>query len=89
MTAIDWLEMQYHKKGYALSSNDFQEAKQMEKEQIEYPELEGTMNLCNDIISDREIEIAAAKMLSRIESSHRLDAFKLGAKWMRDQLKNK
>ena len=33
-TAVEWLEMQYHRKDYTLSSNDFQQAKQMENERL-------------------------------------------------------
>lgn len=50
----------------------------------DYPELEGTVNLCNDVISDREIEKEAVKI-----HGPGYYAFVDGAKWMRDRLKNK
>jgi hypothetical protein len=50
----------------------------------DYPELEGTMTLCEEI-SDRKIETAMVELSTKIESSSKMNAFKLGAKWMRDQ----
>ena len=50
----------------------------------DYPELEGTMTLCEEI-SDRKIETAMVELSTKIESSSKINAFKLGAKWMRDQ----
>lgn len=50
----------------------------------DYPELEGTMTLCEEI-SDRKIETAMVELSTKIESSSKMNAFKLGAKWMREQ----
>ena len=58
----------------------------------EYPLLEGTMNLCNDIISsqteisDEEIENEAEKITN---IGNRREYWKQGIKWYREQLKSR
>lgn len=56
---------------------------------VQYPELEGTMNLCNDMIakavSDQAIDAEADKHYDNNGSDV---LFSMGARWCRDQLTN-
>ena len=60
---------------------------------VEYPELEGTVNLCNDVISSREIsdeEILQAGIDYHEPSLKSvIQGFTEGAKWYREQLKQR
>ena len=47
MTAVEWLQEQYHLRGEALPSGVFQEAKRMEKQQIHNAFNDGEMNIHN------------------------------------------
>lgn len=47
MTAVEWLQEQYHLRGEALPSGVFQEAKQMEKRQIQNAFDDGEFNVHN------------------------------------------
>jgi hypothetical protein len=59
-----------------------------------YPETEGTMAICNDIIakreiSDEEIDEGASDKWDGYKESNYFEAFKEGAKWYREQLKQR
>ena len=51
-----------------------------------YPELEGTMNLCNDIINSREISDEEIEQGAEKETCYMNDFIK-GAKWYREQIR--
>jgi len=53
-----------------------------------YPELEGTMNLCNDIISNKEISDEEINKYAKQNASNYYE-FMAGAKWYREQLRIK
>ena len=74
-TAVEWLALRYHHRHGYLSQEDIEQAKQMEKEQLE-----------KTFPSDEEIYL-----MSEAQSEHSLYnmGFKYGAKWMRDKILNK
>ena len=96
-TAIEWLEMQYHRKDYTLSSNDFQQAKQIEKEQsiAELRHKDGTpMRKYNspklqEIEMGNELEEAAERLYPEEWDWKEREIFIEGAKWYREQLKKR
>jgi hypothetical protein len=76
-------------------SKEFDDFMESVKAIPDYPELEGTINLCNDIISNREIsdeEIMKAAIDHSNLYSNKFtprNAFIEGVKWYREQLKKK
>ena len=85
-TAVEWLEMQYHLKGYTLSSNDFQQAKQMEKEQLENARPQITPNCVIKEIADEDIKRKIKKEYNYTYYEDRLWMVQ-GAVWYKEQLK--
>ena len=84
-TIENWPEVDFefvtiHGKVYAKLSVD--------TPQSNYPELEGTINLCNDIINSREISDKEIKEYAKHNSTNYYEFVK-GAKWYREQLKKK
>lgn len=56
---------------------------------VQYPELEGTINLCNDIVAKRITDQDIAKEADKHYDNNGSDVlFAMGARWCRDQLTN-
>ena len=71
-------------------SKEFDDFMESVKAIPDYPELEGTINLCNDIISNREIsDEEIEKAAAHHEPMVTRRAWVSACKWYREQLKQK
>jgi len=86
-TAVEWLEMQYHRKDYTLSSNDFQQAKQMEKEQLDNSRPQIISNCVIKEMSNEEVWNASIEYDNHTIQETPMVNFQQGAFWYREQLK--
>ena len=86
MTAVEWLEQKL-KDRYSLIHSQplFEQAKQMEKEQLENARPQIISNCVIKEVSDEEIYKEAEKNYRGLA----LTRFVQGAKWYREQLKKK
>ena len=79
MNSIEYLEKEYNENKGFLSSSNFEQAKEMHKQEMK--------QLSQQEISDEEIEIAAANLAN--PNADKTDNWIEGAKWYREQLKQR
>lgn len=85
-TAVEWLVENLRKGEFIFSANELiEQAKKMEKEQIENTSPQIISNCVIKEISDEEID----KQAELIELGIHRMFFKTGAKWYREQLKKR
>jgi hypothetical protein len=79
MNSIEYLEKEYKENKGFLSSSNFEQAKEMHKQEMK--------QLSKQEISDEEIEIAAANLAN--PNADKTDNWIEGSKWYREQLKQR
>ena len=79
MNSIEYLEKEYNENKGFLGSSNFEQAKEMHKQEMK--------QLSQQEISDEEIEKAAANLAN--PNADKTDNWIEGAKWYREQLKQR